>query len=184
MIEYVDPHVDMVPFFDHPRVTHGKTRNWTTPPGQRHWFAIDHQLTLDEARDLLARLPVGAYAQSFDWMYESPSDPGAYTEFRRYPKIWTATFSNHGWGSFPVPIDFESAARLFWDGLLIDDLYFMGYQRNREAKPPAEHMAHSGLSHELPDNFAERAEKRTVDYIRQRVAGINEVCRSQPSPND
>ncbi len=184
MIEYIDPDAEMVPFFDHPRITHCKTRNWTNPPGQRHWFSIDQELTLDEARDAMARLPVGAYVKSFDWMYDSPSDPGAYTEFRRYPENWTAAFSNHGWSSSPVPINFESAALLFWDGLLVDDLYFMGYQRNRVPKPPKEHMAHSGLSYELPDNFAERIQERIVDYIHQRVAKIDGVSRSEPSPND
>lgn len=184
MIEHVNPNAEMAPFFDHPLITHHKTRNWTSPPGQRHWFSIDEQMTLDDARDALSCLPVGAYAQSFDWMYESPSDPGAYTEFRRYPKTWTATFSNHGWGSYPVPIDFESAASLFWDGLLVDALYFMGYQRNREPKPPQEHMAHSGLSAVLPDNFAERIKKEIVDYIQRRVTGIDGISRSQPSPSD
>ena len=96
MPEYVDPNAEMEAFFAHRRITHRKTRNWTRPGGQRHWFAIDPQLTLEETRDLLARLPTGAYVVSFDWKYDSPSDAGAFVALQRYPNVWTAEFSNHG----------------------------------------------------------------------------------------
>lgn len=182
MIEYVEPNADMREFFAHPRITHRKTRNWTRPDGQRHWFAIDHRLTLAETRDLLDRLPIGAYVVSFDWQYDSPSDPGAYVALQKYPETWTAEFSNHGWSSYKVPLDFESATRLYWDGLLIDDLHFMGYQSNREPKLPAEYRAHSGLSRELPKDFEQRVKREIVEYIDRRVAEIDGSSQSPPSP--
>ena len=157
--------------------------DWTRPGGQRHWFAVEPQLTLEETRDLLERLPIGAYVVCFDWKYDSPSDPGAYVELQRYPNFWTAEFSNNGgWSSRKVPIDFESVARMYWDGLLVDTLYFMGYQSKREPRPPSEHRAHSGLSHELPEQFEARVESRIVDYIKQRVAEIDGTFRTPPNP--
>lgn len=51
----------------------------------------------------------------------------------------TAQFSIHGWSSRKVPVDVESAARMDWDGLLVDPLHFMGYQRKRKPKPPIIH---------------------------------------------
>ncbi len=180
MIDYVDPNAAMDAFFAHPRIRHLKTRNWSRPGGQRHWYAIDRKLSLEESRELLERVPAGAYVVGFDWKYESPSDAGAWVELQRYPDLWTAKFSNHGWSSWPVPIDFDAAARLYWDGLLVDTLYFMGYQRNREPRPPGEHMAHSSLSHELPEQFEARIDQRIVDYIAQRVATIDGTVRPEP----
>lgn len=182
MIEYVDPNPQMAAFFAHPRVTHLKTRNWSHPGGQRHWYAIDPALSLDESRELLERLPNGAYVVGFDWKYDSPSDAGAWVELQRYPDLWTAKFSNHGWSSWPVPIVFDAATRLYWDGLLVDTLYFMGYQRKREPHPPREHMAHSGLSHELPEQFEVTIDQRIADYITRRVAAIDGTSRAQPDP--
>jgi hypothetical protein len=183
MPEYVEPNSEMDAFFAHPRITHRKTRNWPTPGGQRHWYAIDPKLTLEETRNSLERLPIGAYAQSFDWKYDSPSDSGAWVEIQRYPNIWTAKFSNHGWSSFPVPIDFESAARMFWDGLLVDTLYFMGYQRKREPKATTEHMAHSGLSHDLPEPFEKRIKPQIVNHIKRRAAEIDGAKQTPPDPH-
>ena len=85
MPEYVEPNSEMNSFFGHPRITHHKTRNWSKPGGQRHWFAVDSKLTLAETRDLLHCLPIGAYVISFDWKYDSPSDAGAFVELHRYP---------------------------------------------------------------------------------------------------
>lgn len=181
MIEYVEPNSAMATFFAHPRVRHLKTRNWTRPGGQRHWFALNPKLTLAETRDLLQSLPLGAYVRSFDWQYDSPSDAGAYVELQRYPELWTASFSNHGWSSYEVPIEFDSAVRLYWDGLLVDDLHFMGYQRNREPKLPEKYTAHSGLSHELPEQFEERIKPSIVDYIKRRVADIDGEVQSPPN---
>jgi hypothetical protein len=71
---------------------------------------------------------------------------------------------------------------MYWDGLLVDPLYFMGYQRKREPRPPSEHRAHSGLSRELPEQFESRIEPRVVEYIEQRVAGIDGTSRTPPDP--
>ncbi|HEV7280249.1 MAG TPA: hypothetical protein VGN57_08560 [Pirellulaceae bacterium] len=183
MPDYVRPNAEMEAFFAHPSISHHKTRNWKKTGGQRHWFAVDPQLTLEETRDLLRRVPVGAYLVSFDWKYDSPSDPGAYVELQRYPDFWTAQFwNNGGWSSRKAPLDFESAVRLYWDGLLVDPLYFMGYQRDREPRAPDEHVAHSGLSHELPEQFEDTIQLRIVDYIKQRAAEIDETSRTPPNP--
>lgn len=184
MIEYVKPAEDMANFFAHPEVNHGRTRTWKKPKGQRHWFAVDHDLKLNETRDLLRRLPIGAYVVSFDWKYDSPSDPGAYVELQRYPGIWTAEFwNNGGWCTYKVPIDFESAARLYWDGLLVDTLHFMGYQSNREPELPTEHMAQSGLSHDLPNDFEERIKPEIVEHIKCRAAQIDGTSRAPVNPH-
>jgi hypothetical protein len=156
---------DMDNFFAHPGVFHRNTRDWKEE-GQRHWFTVDPKLSLDDVRALLALVPVGAYVQCFDKHFQSPSDPGAWVDLRRYPESWTATFSNHGWSSHPVPIDFDAAARLFWDCRNFDYHEFLG------VRGESQHMAHSGLSSELPSDLDTNGDNKLAIYLRERVARI------------
>lgn len=155
----------MQEFFAHPGVFHLRTRDWNNE-GQRHWFTVDPNLSLADVQAILQLVPVGAYVQCFDKQFESPSDPGAWVDLRRYPELWTATFSNHGWGSRPVPIEFDAAARLFWDCRNFDYCAFLGFRGE------SQHMAHSGLSAKPPTALDTSPDNKLAVYLRQRVSQI------------
>lgn len=152
-------------FFAQPGIRHRMTRDWNDG-GQRHWFKVNRSMTLDQTRELLKLVPIGAYVQCFDKEFDSPSDPGAWVALQRYSEFWTATFTNHGWGSSPVLIDFEDAALLFWDCRDFDYGKFLG------RRVESEHMAHSGLKTKPPDTLDTDPDSKQKRHISARVAAI------------
>jgi len=152
-------------FFAQPGVRHRVTREWNDN-GQRHWFKVGSDMTLDQIRELLSLVPMGAYVTCFDQEYDSPSDPGAWVAFQRYPELWTAKFNNHGWSSDPVPIAFEDAALIFWECRDFDYCKFLRVLDNSEL------MAHSGLKTDLPQGLDTSPDSKPARHIRNRVAEI------------
>jgi hypothetical protein len=154
-------------FFAHRRIRHRITRDWRGD-GQRHWFKVDPAMTVGETRELLELVPIGAFVQCFDHEFESPSDPGAWVALQRFPELWTATFSNHGWSSSPVAIDFDDATLLFWECRDFDYCKFLGI------RDQSQQMAHSGLKTELPADLVNDPSSKLATHIRQRIAGIKQ----------
>ena len=143
------------------------TKKWSDG-GHRHWFSLDPHLTVDDVRSLLKMVPVGAYVRCFDPEYESPSDPGAWIAFQRCSDGWTAKFSNHGWSSAAVPVDFEDVALIFWQARDFDYGKFLGRHSENEL------MAHSGLSGEAPKRLESDPASGPARYLRDRAAAINQ----------
>ena len=152
-------------FFACPGVRHRKTRDWNDG-GQRHWFKLDPDLSVQQIRELLGLVPEGALVQCFDPHYDSPSDAGAWIAFQRYPTFWTATFSNHGWSSAGVPVEFEDAVLIFWEGRDFDYCRFLGVRDDSEL------TAHSGLSTEPPKNLDADPQSQFARFLRARAAAI------------
>lgn len=156
---------DMDLFFDQSGVHLHRTRKWSDG-GHRHWFSLDPQLTVDDVRSLLEMVPVGAYVRCFDPEYESPSDPGAWIAFQRYSDCWTAKFSNHGWSSAAMPVDFEDLTLIFWQAKDFDYGKFLGGHSESVL------MAHSGLCGEIPKRLENDPESSPARFLRDRAAAI------------
>ena len=167
------PESDLSDFFRDPHVHLRKSRDWPHG-GQRHWFAVAPGLTPQQIRRLFDLIPVGASLDTYDPTYDSPSEVGAWTTFRRYPELWTAEFRNHGWSSYPVPVDLEDAALIYWETYDIDpDLHMPGMTPSTDdPRKPIEHMAESGLDTNLPSKLNRDPEEKGARFLRERAAAI------------
>ena len=164
---------DMDRFFLQPGVHHQVTKPWNNG-GQRHWFRLDSDLTVNQIRSLLNLLPPGSSVRCFNPECESPSDPGAWITFRRYSSFWTATFNNHGWSSQAIPVEFDDLALIFWEARNFDFGSFLGGRVNTEL------MADSGLSLEPPETLDTDPESKHLRFVLDRAALIRQQL-SRPS---
>ncbi len=154
---------NMDAYFAHPGVKLRTAREWNDHQ-MRYWYNIKVGLAAADIEMLLRKVPIGAYVQAFDKEFPSPSDPGAWFDlYHASEDRWLVRWSNHGWSSGAVPIEFHQAVIYFNECYSFHAARFLGFRYKHEL------MAHAAHPGQLNVTMDDRIDSPNSVYLSGRI---------------